>query len=83
MRPTPVGLGRHPLGELRGDLGVVLAGEGLGEQAEGADRRLELVADVGHEVAPDRLDAPGLGHVPHETHRTDPAAVGRAAVGRS
>ena len=35
----------------------------LGEQPDGADRRLELVADVGHEVAAHRLDPPLAGAV--------------------
>ena len=35
----------------------------LGEQRERADRRLQLVPDVGDEVAADRLDPAGLGDV--------------------
>ena len=38
--------------------GVVGRGHRLGEQAERADRRLQLVAHVGDEVAPHALDAP-------------------------
>ena len=47
----------HPAGEPAHGLGV-LGGlvDGLGEQPDRADRRLELVADVGHEVPADRLD---------------------------
>ena len=37
--------------------------QGLGQQAERAHRGLELVADVGHEVAADLLEAPALGDV--------------------
>ena len=47
----------HPAGELAdriGVLGRVL--DCLGEQRDRADRGLELVADVGHEVAPGLLD---------------------------
>ena len=38
----------------------------LASSASAADRRLELVADVGDEVAADRLDPAGLGEVLHE-----------------
>jgi len=39
-------------------LGVVgSVADRLGEEPDRADRRLELVGDVGHEVAPDGLDA--------------------------
>ena len=54
----PVALGQHPPGEALHGLGVVGGvGDRLGEQADRADRGLQLVADVGHEVAADRLDA--------------------------
>ena len=82
-RRRAVGLGGDPLGELARDLGVVDAGERLGEHGQRADRRLELVAHVGDEVAPHRLDAAGLGDVADEPDRADPAAVGDAAGGRS
>ena len=59
----PEGLGVDPGGQALGHGRVGLDGEGLGQQAEGADRGLELVADVGHEVPPDLLEAPTLGHV--------------------
>ena len=59
----PEGLGMDPRGQPLGDLGVGLDGQGLGQQAEGADRRLQLVADVGHEVAPDLLEAATFGDV--------------------
>ena len=53
----PVGLGEHPLREPLDRLGVVRGvGHGLGQQPDGADRRLELVAHVGDEVAADLLD---------------------------
>ena len=51
----PVGLRDHPLGESGDDVGVGLVADRLGQQAERADRRLELVADVGDEVPSDRL----------------------------
>jgi hypothetical protein len=49
----------------------------LREHRQRADRGLELVAHVGDEVAPDRLDAAPLGHVPYEPDRADPSPVGR------
>lgn len=54
----------HAAGEALDRLGVVGGVlHGLGEQVERADRGLELVADVGDEVAPYRLDAAALGLV--------------------
>jgi hypothetical protein len=51
----------------------------LGEQGQRADRRLQLVPQVGHEVATDRFDPPGLGHVlQHQGDR--PGRRERAAV---
>ena len=70
------GLVRDPLGELFGDLGILHPGECLGEHGERAHRRLELVAHVGDEVAPDRLDAPRLGDVAHQPDRADAPGVG-------
>ena len=55
----------------RGDGGVALGGERLGQQLERADRRLQLVADVGDEVAPHALDPVELGDVVHEDGRAD------------
>ena len=49
----------QPLGHGR----VRLADQGLGQQPEGAHGGLQLVADVGHEVAADLLEAPALGDV--------------------
>ena len=60
----PVALGEHPPGEALHGLGVVgRVGDGLGEQADRADRGLELVADVGHEVAAYGLHAALAGAV--------------------
>ena len=60
----PVGLDTDALGEAGDDLGVVMGVEDrLGEQGDAADRRLELVADVGEEVAADLLDPGRLGAV--------------------
>ena len=60
----PVALGQHPAGEpldrLRVVGGVV---DRLGQQPDRADRGLELVADVGDEVAADRLDPALAGAV--------------------
>ncbi len=61
------GLHLHALGEVAHLVGVVAGGEhGLGQQRQRADRGLELVADVGHEVAPDDVDAALLGEVVDE-----------------
>ena len=57
-------LGVHPAGEALHRLGVVGGvDDGVGEQLDGADRRLQLVAHVGHEVAPDRLHPAFAGPV--------------------
>ena len=50
--------------------------QGLGQEAERAHRRLELVAHVGHEVAPDLLEAAALRNVLNERDDTEgPAPV--------
>ena len=60
----PVALGVHPCGEALHGLGVVGGVDhGVRQQLDGADRRLQLVADVGHEVTADRLDASLAGAV--------------------
>ena len=51
------------LGEPLGDRRVALDEQRLGEQPEGAHRRLQLVAHVGDEVAADLLEAPPLRDV--------------------
>lgn len=57
----------HAAREARHRLGVVMGvHDGLGEEGQRADRRLELMADVRDEVAPYRLDAAGLGEVLHQ-----------------
>ena len=57
-------LGVHPAGEPLHGLGVVGGvDDGVGEQLDRADRGLELVADVGHEVATDRLHPAFAGAV--------------------
>ena len=68
----PVGLVRHPAGEALHRLGVVGGAlDRLGEQRQRADRRLQLVPDVGDEVAAHRLDPAGLGDVlQHERDRS-------------
>ena len=63
-----------PLGEPRGHRGITLDEEGLGKQAEGADRRLQLVAHVGDEVAADLLEAPALRDVLDHGEHTELAA---------
>ena len=63
-------------GQALGHLGVGLGDEGLGQQAQRAHRRLELVADVGHEVAADLLEPAALRDVLDERdHAERPAAV--------
>ena len=58
------GLVLHAPGEPAYGLGVVGGVlDRLGQQRQRADRGLELVADVGHEVAADRVDAAQLGEV--------------------
>ena len=59
----PEGLGVDARGQPLGDLGVGLHGQGLGQQAQGPDGGLQLVADVGHEVAADLLEPAALRHV--------------------
>ena len=80
----------HPLGEPAHGLGVVVRVEHrLGEQGHAADRGLELVADVGDEVAADLLDPARLGAVlDEEQHvvrpeRRDAGARRRAGPGPS
>ncbi len=51
--------------------GIGLAGERLGQQLQRADRRLELVAHVGHEVATHTLDAAQLRDVLHKRRRAE------------
>ena len=75
----PLGLGPHPLGQPGHHLRVVLALEGLGQQAEGADRGLQLVADVGDEVAPHGLEPAPLGDVLDDGHGADHGVVFDAA----
>ena len=76
----PVGLARDPSREPLHRLGVVgRLLDRLGEQRQGADRRLELVPDVGHEVPAHGLGPPGLGDVLQD-ERDRPWWRGRPAV---
>ena len=60
----PRALVLHPAGEPADGLGVVgRVGDGLGEQRQRADRRLELVADVRDEVAAHGVEPARLGDV--------------------
>ena len=72
------------LGAEPADLGGVVGGveHGLGEQPDRADRRLELVADVGHEVAPGGLQAHRVGRVGRLDHRVAVAERAHAARAR-
>ena len=67
----PVGLAHDAFGELLQHTEIVGRGHRLGEQAERADRRLQLVAHVGDEVAPNALDPSRLRDVARERHRAD------------
>ena len=60
----PGRLNAHPAGELPNGLWVISTFlHRLGEQGDSADRGLELVADIGHEVAADLLDLTRAGLV--------------------
>ena len=72
----PERLGVDAAGQARRDLGVGLADQGLGQQAQGAHRCLQLMADVGHEVPADLLEAAALRDVvDHGDDPEGPAAV--------
>ena len=72
----PEGLVVDAPGQALGHLGIGLGDERLGQQAERAHRRLELVADVGHEVAADLLEPAALRDVLDERDDAErPAAV--------
>ena len=75
-------LGEHALGQAVGDGGVVLGQQRLGEQRQGADGRLQLVADVGDEVAAHRLEAAPVGDVVDDHEHAEPPAVRRQRDGR-
>ena len=72
----PVGLAHDAIGELLQHADVVGRGHRLGEQAERADRRLQLVTHVGDEVAAHALDASRLRDVAGERDRADDLARG-------
>ena len=64
------GLGGEATGEVAHLIGVVGGGfDRLGEQADRADRRLQLVTRVGHEVAAHLLDPLALGDVAQHEQR--------------
>ena len=73
--PDAERLGQHPLGQPAGDRGVVLGEQRLGQQRQRADRRLQLVADVGHEVAAHRFEPAAVGDVVDDREPADGAAV--------
>jgi len=65
----------HPAGEpAYGGRVVARPQQRLGQQAHRADRGLELVADVGDEVASYGLHPPGLGDVLDQQHDVSPVA---------
>ncbi len=75
----PGRLGIEPRREVAHLVGVVGGGlDGLGEQADGADRGLQLVTRVGDEVAAHLLDALALGDVAQHEERQARRDAGRA-----
>ncbi len=77
----PGRLDLHPPREAGDRLRVVVGVEhGLGEQREPTDGRLQLVRDVGDEVAPDLLDAPRLRPVLDEQQDVRGPEGGHAGV---
>ena len=72
----------HPRRQAPVHFGVVAVDQRLGQQRQRTDRRLQLVADVGHEVGAHRIEARPLaeivdggersavaeGHRPHQQH---------------
>ena len=81
VRGDAVRLVDHPLGDAVDDVEVVLVGERLGEHGERADRRLQLVADVGDEVGAHGVDAAPLADVLDRRHaRRRPAAARRVTT---
>ena len=74
-----LGLLGQPLREALHLLGLVgRARQRLGEQADRADRGLQLVADVGDEVAPDVVEPMRLGAVVGEQQHEPVAEPGHA-----
>ena len=72
----PEGLVVDAAGQALRHVGVGLRDEGLGQEAQRAHRRLELVAHVGHEVAADLLEpAPFRDVLDERDHPERPAAV--------
>ena len=71
----PEGLVVDAAGQPLGHVGVGLGDQCLGQQAQGAHRRLELVADVGHEVAADLFEPASLGDVLDEGDDPERAAA--------
>ncbi len=70
------GLDLHAAGEAADRLGVVRGvHDGLGQQGDGPDRRLQLVRHVRDEIAPYGLDAAGLGEV-LDQEQDEPGAEG-------
>ena len=65
----PMRFGDHPFRHSAHDVRVALVGQRLGEHSEGADRRLQLVADVGDEVGAHSVDSPAFADVLDRRHR--------------
>ena len=68
-------LGEDALGQPSDDIGVVLVEQRLGEQAQRPDGCLQLVADVGDEVAADGFEPSPFGHVVDEDDGPDRGIV--------
>ena len=78
--PTRNASAGQALGQAPGDVGVVLVEQRLGQQGEGPDRGLQLVADVGDEVAAHVLEPAALGGVlDDDEHARRPGARRPAA----
>ena len=69
------GLAEHPLGEPPGRRRGRPRQDRLRQQRQRTDRRLQLVADVGDEVAAHRLEPAALGDVIDDDERTDRAPL--------
>ena len=70
-----IGLSHHAIGQLPHDSGIVGRRHRLREEGQRADRRLQLVAHVGNEVAAHTLYTARLGNVTRECDRADDFGV--------
>ena len=77
----PLALVHHALGQPGRDLRLAPRADRLREHRERADRRPQLVADVGDEVSAHALDTAGFGDVAHERDRSGGRAFARQREG--